>query len=314
MNSPIALVGDLSPTQVDNWLTLLQAELPDEIIIEFSKLSSIQKQQCELAIVANPNPVDIAQLPNLVWLHSLWAGVEKLVAAFKADDLKIVRLIDPYLTEAMSEAVLAWSLYLHRDMPHYQQAQTRAEWRSKLHSRPNKKTIGVLGLGELGSASAQRLAANGFNVLGWSRNPKQIEGIIALNGETGLSELLSQSDIVIVLVPLTQDTHHLLNQERLSLMKPTASIINFARGGIVDTQALVKRLDEKHLAHAVLDVFDQEPLPKDSPLWQHKSITILPHISAQTNPSTASGVVAKNIKHYRETYQIPTCINYKTGY
>lgn len=314
MNNPIALVGELSPEQSANWLRLLNAELPDENIIEFSELSPAQRQQCDIAIVANPNPTDIAQLPNLKWLHSLWAGVEKLVAAFKADNLKIVRLIDPNLTDAMSEAALAWSLYLHRDMPHYQQAQTKAEWSSKLYARPSERTIGVLGLGQLGSASAQRLSENGFNVLGWSRNPKQIAGLTSLSGEPGLNQLLSQSDIVIVLVPLTQDTHHLLNHQRLSLMKPTANIINFARSRIIDTQALIKRLDEHQLAHAVLDVFDQEPLPKDSPLWQHKSITILPHISAQTNPNTASAIVAKNIKQYRKTNQIPTCINYKTGY
>ena len=314
MNNPIALVGDLNPTQVGNWLALLQVELPGETIIEFSQLSPVQKQQCELAIVANPNPADIAQLPNLVWLHSLWAGVEKLVANFKAPTFKLVRLIDPTLTEAMSEAVLAWTLYLHRDMPHYMHAQAKAQWQGKPYSKPSDKTIGLLGLGQLGSASAQRLVANGFNVLGWSRNPKQIEGITVFSGEQGLNQLLGQSDIVVVLVPLTPSTQHLLNAQRLSMMKPTASIINFARGGIIDIDALVQKLDENQLAHAVLDVFDQEPLPKDSQLWQHKNITILPHISAQTNPQTASQIVANNIKHYRKTNQIPACINYETGY
>ena len=314
MKSPIALVGELNPDQIANWLKTLRAELPNETIIEYSQLSPAQQQQCEIAIVANPSPEDIAQLPNLKWLHSLWAGVEKLVATFKAQNLKIVRLIDPNLIAAMSEAALAWTLYLHRDMPHYRQAQSKRQWQSKPYLSPKETTVGVLGLGQLGQASAQRLAENGFNVLGWSRKPKQLKNIVGLHGDAGLKQILSQSDIIIVLVPLTRETKQMLNLEKLSQMKPSASIINFARGGIIETKTLVQQLDKNLLDHAVLDVFDQEPLPTDNPLWQHPKITILPHISAQTNLQTASKIVAKNIDHYRETDEIPACIDYSKGY
>ncbi|MBU2864627.1 glyoxylate/hydroxypyruvate reductase A [Reinekea forsetii] len=314
MNSPIALVGELNEQQTNHWLTLLKNAMPDENIIAFEQLTEQQKLECEIAIVANPDPKDIAQLPNLIWLHSLWAGVEKLVAAFKNSSLNIVRLIDPNLTNAMSEAVLTWTLYLHRDMPHYIAAQKKCKWQSKPYTLPNERTVGVLGLGELGKSAAERLAENNFNVLGWSRSQKNVPGVTTFHGQDGLNQVLTASDILVILVPLTENTHNLINSKRIALMKPSSSIINFARGAIIETDSLLDALNKNKLNHAVLDVFEQEPLPDQSSLWQHEKITVLPHISAQTNPKSASEIVAKNIRTYRETNTVPPTVNLKVGY
>jgi glyoxylate/hydroxypyruvate reductase A len=314
MKNAIALVGDLSSAQYDAWLSALSKQLPDEQIVRFEQLSTAQKQDCEIAIVANPSPSDIAQLPNLIWLHSLWAGVEKLVAKFKGQSLKIVRLQDPLLSATMSEAVLTWCLYLHRDMHIYRSQQMQQQWQAADYKKPKQRTIGVLGLGVLGRVSAQRLTDNGFKVLGWSRNPKTIDNVTCLHSDSGLTDILCQSDILVILLPLTNETNQLLNSERLKLLKPNASIINFARGGIIDHQALIQGLDSNSISHAVLDVFDQEPLPKNSPLWQNPNITVLPHISAQTDMESASNIVANNIKTYRKTKKIPKHIDFKKGY
>jgi glyoxylate/hydroxypyruvate reductase A len=162
--------------------------------------------------------------------------------------------------------------------------------------------------------AAQRLKDNGFQVSGWSRSAKQIDEIETFSGDTGLQDILQQSDILLCLLPLTASTRALLNAERLALLPRGASVINFARGPIIESQALVNSLDRGHLKHAVLDVFDQEPLPRENPLWAHSAITILPHISAPTTMESATKIVAKNIGCYRQTGELPTAVDISRGY
>ncbi|MQB41150.1 NAD(P)-dependent oxidoreductase [Rhizobium sp. ICMP 5592] len=166
----------------------------------------------------------------------------------------------------------------------------------------------------LGTAAADRLSQAGFVVSGWSRSPKSIDRIDCLDGDEGLRQLLSQSDIILCLLPLTADTIGLLNTDRLGWMKDGASFVNFARCRIVAVSALLAHLDVGRLRHVVLDIFDQEPLPEDSPLWDHPRITVLPHISAPTDLQSASRIVAVNIKSYRKTNEIQHTIDIARGY
>ena len=126
--------------------------------------------------------------------------------------------------------------------------------------------------------------------------------------------MLSQTDILINLLPLTPQTHHLLDKTLLSELPNGAKLINFSRGGVIDTKALLVLLDNGHLSHAVLDVFEQEPLSSTDPIWSNPNITVLPHISAPTNIGTAAKVVADNIKNYRENNVIPKSVDIKVGY
>jgi glyoxylate/hydroxypyruvate reductase A len=126
--------------------------------------------------------------------------------------------------------------------------------------------------------------------------------------------MLQQTDILVCLIPLTRKTKYLLNYKTLSYLKKGASIINFARGAIINANDLVKHLNSRRIKHAVLDVFEQEPLPKTSILWKHKNVTVLPHISAHTDIDTASDIVCKNIKFYRLTSKIPKSVDLKRGY
>jgi glyoxylate/hydroxypyruvate reductase A len=180
--------------------------------------------------------------------------------------------------------------------------------------RAQDRRIGVLGLGELGKVSAQRLAQNGFSVSGWSRNAKQVDGITCFHGEGGLTSFLDQSVILVCLLPLTMETKGLLNQQTLSRLPEGARLINFARGSIIDDDALLVMLDENHIDHAVLDVFMQEPLPVNHLYWQNASVTVLPHISAPTHPVSASDIVASNIKNFRLTGDIPPAVDPVRGY
>jgi glyoxylate/hydroxypyruvate reductase A len=304
----------LPKADIDQWLKILKKKLPKERIVKFSNLKKTDYKKTDVAIVANPNPTEVKKLVNLNWIQSVWVGVEKLVESFKGDRVKIVRLIDPEMNRTMAEAVLSWVLYLHRDMHFYQAQQNKRVWKESDYIKPSKKVVSFIGLGELGAASAFKLIQNNFNVYGWSKAKKNISKVKSFTGELGLKKMLQQTDILVCLIPLTKKTKYLLNYKTLSYLKKGASIINFARGAIINANDLVKHLNSGRIKHAVLDVFEQEPLPKKSNLWKHKNVTVLPHISAHTDMDTASNIVCKNIKMYRLKNRIPKSVDLKRGY
>ncbi|WP_187424848.1 2-hydroxyacid dehydrogenase [Marinomonas sp. IMCC 4694] len=310
----IPFVSRLDLDAQQAWIDVLSAAMPDEHIVPFATLTPEQKSACHLAIVADPEPNDLLALPALTWVHSVWAGVERMVHELVSPTFSIVRLVDPQLADTMSEAVLAWTLFLHRDMPAYAKQQANYRWEQRPMVQAKERRIGVLGLGELGKVSALRLAHNGFSVAGWSRNEKHIAGITCFDGHEGLVSLLRQSDILVCLLPLTSETKGLLSRESLAYLPAGAGLINFARGLIIDDNALLEKLDQGVVSHAVLDVFMQEPLPKNHQYWQHHAVTVLPHISAPTHLISASLILADNIKYYRMTGIIPSCVDVSRGY
>ena len=314
MKSIVPFISMLPKADIDQWLKILKKKLPKERIVKFSNLKKSDYKKIDVAIVANPNPTEVKKLVNLKWIQSVWVGVEKLVESFKGEKVKIVRLVDPEMNRTMSEAVLSWVLYLHRDMHFYQVQQNKRVWKEADYIKPSKKIVSIIGLGELGSASAAKLIENGFNVCGWSRGKKNIKKVKSFTGELGLKNVLKQTDILVCLIPLTRKTKYLLNYKTLSYLKKGASIINFARGAIINAKDLVKHLNSGRIKHAVLDVFEQEPLPKTSILWKHKNVTVLPHISAHTDMDTASSIVSKNIKMYRLKNRIPKSVDMARGY
>jgi glyoxylate/hydroxypyruvate reductase A len=314
MKSIVPFISSLPKADIDQWLKVLKKKLPKERIVKFSNLKKLDYNKVDVAIVANPNPTEVKKLVNLKWIQSVWVGVEKLVESFKGEKVKIVRLIDPEMNRTMSEGVLSWVLYLHRDMHFYRVQQNKRVWKETDYIKPSNKVISFIGLGELGSASAVKLIENGFNVCGWSRGKKKISKVKSFTGELGLKKMLNQTDILVCLIPLTQKTKYLLNYKTLSYLKRGASIINFARGRIINAKDLVKHLNSGKIKHAVLDVFEKEPLPSSSDLWKHKNITVLPHISAHTDMDTASSIVCKNIKTYRLNNRIPKSVDMLRGY
>ena len=314
MKSIVPFISSLPKADIDQWLKVLKKKLPKERIVKFSNLKKLDYNKVDVAIVANPNPTEVKKLVNLKWIQSVWVGVEKLVESFKGEKVKIVRLIDPEMNRTMSEAVLSWVLYLHRDMHFYRVQQNKRVWKETDYIKPSNKVVSFIGLGELGSASVVKLIENGFNVCGWSRGKKKISKVKSFTGELGLKKMLNQTDILVCLIPLTQKTKYLLNYKTLSYLKRGASIVNFARGAIINEKDLVKHLNSGKIKHAVLDVFEKEPLPSSSDLWKHKKITVLPHISAHTDMDTASSIVCKNIKTYRLNNRIPKSVDMLRGY
>ncbi|MCA2370909.1 glyoxylate/hydroxypyruvate reductase A [Agrobacterium genomosp. 3 str. CIP 111-78] len=314
MSSPIAFVSRMNAETEAVWKHALRAAMPQEEILAFSELTNEQRRAVDFAIVANPDPADIAALPGLTWIHSLWAGVERLVLELGDKAPPIVRLKDPELSRVMAEAVLAWTYYLQRDMPAYRDNQQKTLWQEFDYRHPREMTIGLLGLGALGAAAAERLRHAGFNVAGWSRSAKAIDGVETLTGDDGLQTLLEKSDILVCLVPLTDATRGLLDASRLAAMKNGAALINFARGAVIIAEDLIAALDSGRLSHAVLDVFEQEPLPVSSAFWQHPKVTVLPHISAPTSRESSARIVAGNVYTWRETGTLPETVDMARGY
>lgn len=312
MNEPIAFVSDIDQEEADLWLRILSQKMPEERFIEFKDIDD--KAAIKLAIVANPRPEELLELPNLEWVQSLWAGVDGILKQESLDNIPLVRMTDPNLAETMAEAVLAWTLYLHRDMPKYAEQQKERIWKQQPFIRAEERTVGILGLGKLGVRSTEILRQAGFRVAGWSRTLKGFDGVETYAGPDGLGDLLGKADIVVNLLPHTPETWNLLNERTFALMKRGASLINFGRGATVEPVSLMEALDSGHLSHAVLDVFKKEPLPDDNPLWQHAKVTVLPHISAPTDPNSASDLVTENIRRYRETGVLPTLVDRIAGY
>ena len=310
----IPFVTRINEEETKKWLIALRFAMPEYQILPLRELNEAERNGCEVAIVANPDPAELTHLPNLKWVQSLWAGVERLLTELTDPSIQIVRMIDPQLTETMAEAVLAWTLYLHRDMPLYRQQQGKKHWLQHEVRLASERTIGILGLGNLGKAAAIKLVKQDFTVCGWSRSKVDIDEVETFAGSDTFKKVLEKSSILVVLLPLTDETNKILDTETLDILPNNASIINFSRSAIINNDALVSHLDSNKLSHAVLDVFDTEPLPKSSPYWDHPSVTVLPHISAPTNKKTASIIVANNLKNYFKSKVIPESVSRLKGY
>lgn len=245
-------------------------------------------------IIAAPNgPVqDFAPFSRCKAVLNLWAGVED-IAPNPTLTQPLARMVDRGLTDGMVEWVTGHTLRHHLGLDAHIHGQD-GQWRPDYPPLASERRVTVLGLGELGAACAQTLASLGFVVTGWSRSQKSIRNVRCLSGEDGLTEALSQAEIVVLLLPLTNATSNILNTETLALLADGAFIINPGRGPLIDDAALLAALDH-NIAHATLDVFRIEPLPNDHPFWAHPKVTVTPHIASTTRARTASDCIAQNI-------------------
>lgn len=279
------------------WRAALSAALPEACWLDGAAARAVA-QTVRVAVVANPAPGSLQGLPRLELIQSLWAGVDRLLAdPTLPAGVPIVRMVDPALSAAMAETAVWAVLSLHRGFFRYARLQREARWAPHGQRRADEVCVAVLGLGQMGRAAAQRIAAQGYRVQGWSMGPGvAATGFGVVHGEAALPPLLAQADIVVNLLPLTPATAGLLDAARLSLLPPHASLVNLGRGAHVVEADLLAALDAGRLRHAVLDVFREEPLPADHPFWRHPRVTVLPHVAALTDPRSAAAVVAANVR------------------
>ncbi|MFT6676539.1 MAG: glyoxylate/hydroxypyruvate reductase A [Sulfitobacter sp.] len=247
-------------------------------------------------IVYAPNSdlQDFAPYTRAKAVLNLWAGVENVVGN---DTLKIplARMVDPGLTKGMVEwvtgHVMRYHLGIDTDI-----LRSDQDWQPRTPPLAQERSVVILGLGALGQAVAQTLLGLGFIVSGWSRSPKDIDGVTCHHGDSGLDAALARAEIAVLLLPDTPATENTLNARSLALMPRGAFVINPGRGPLIDDSALLAALDTGQIAHATLDVFRTEPLPQDDPYWAHPQVTVTPHLAAETRALTASEAVVENIR------------------
>lgn len=219
-------------------------------------------------------------LHNLQLVQKLGAGVETILSnPSLPEHVRVARLKPDAPAQGIAEWFLAYILRSQRHMVFHEEAQGQSKWVPKAPLFTPDTVVGVLGLGHIGSRTARMLRAVGFQVLGWSRSPKEIEGVTCLHGESALPEVLGQCDHVCAILPSTPGTIGLFDEHLLAAMKPGSQLLNAGRGDLIDESALLTALDRGTPGHAVLDVTDEEPLPSNNPLWQHPGVTITPHVS-----------------------------------
>jgi len=241
----------------------------------------------DAAVVWTPKADFFSDLSRLKAIVVPGAGVDQLWRHTKElPDVPIVRLADPVMANRMAEYVLSMVLNHHRGFERYRRQQAEHVWLRHHHADPGDIRVGIMGLGMLGAAAVRHVAAIGYDVRGWSRRLKEIEGVRTFAGDAGFQEFLTGSDILVCLLPLTESTRGILNAETFSKLPNGALVMNAARGGHLVTSDLISTLDSGKLDGAVLDVFEDEPLAADSPLWDHPKIMITPHIASLSNAVT----------------------------
>lgn len=309
----ILVAADFSASEWAAWWPALQIALPGERLVRTR--DEVAASEIDIALVANAPAGSLDGLGNLRLVQSLWAGVERLLADARLPaGVTLARMVDPVMAEAMAQTALWAVLGLHRGFFGYAAQQRERCWEQQPQRRADEVPVAVLGLGEMGRACALRLAANGYRVTGWSRNPTQIEGVATANGDAALGAVLGGCEIAVNLLPLTPSTRGLFNAARLAQMPPGASLVNLARGAHVVDADLLDALDSAHLRHAVLDVFHTEPLPPAHPFWAHPRVTVLPHVAAQTDPRSAAHIVARNVRSLREGRPLEHLVERSRGY
>ena len=296
----------------DQWIPDLSKRLPQDC---FFTPDNFDPASIDIALVARPQPGIVGQLKNARLIQSLFMGVDGLLAdpAYPRGT-PLSRLIDPGMVAAMVESVVAHVLDYHRHHYFYRTRQAAKKWHRLPQFMAADRTVGVLGLGELGTAVAHQLLPFGFKVAGWKRRPGQNAAIDCFSGEAGLGAVLARSQVVVSLLPLTEATRGVLDAAAFARMPKGGAIINVARGPQVVIPDLIGALDSGQLAHAYLDVFDREPLPADSPLWAHPGVTITPHTAALTEPRTAMVPVVENIERIRAGQPAHNLVDFGAGY
>lgn len=234
---------------------------------------------------------------KLKWIQLTSAGVEQLLGARANLRNILVTNTKGIHADVMADYTLGAIVMLHWNFPHFFINKLNRRWDTRLTYPLAGKTLGIVGVGTIGQEITRRAQGFGLKVIGVKRNPIPTEGISQIFGPEGLRKMLPLCDFVVIVVPATPKTYHMVGEFELQLMKKTGFLINISRGNVLDESALVKALQQGWIAGAVLDVFEKEPLPQESPLWDMDNVVITPHLSGDF-----IGYVERVVKVFSENY------------
>ena len=306
---PIALICHHKDPQP--WIKAITEHLPSEhlYINPTSHCPDVR-----FAICWKPPIGTWALLPNVSAIQSLGAGVDHLFAAGQVPaDCQISRVVDPNLASDMFEYVLSHILMDMQNHQQYQRQQLDRSWQPHPYRRIRSIQVMVLGLGKIGAHVAQSLAEIGFEIKGWSTTKKHLQGVSSLVGNKALQESLRDVDVLINLLPLTPMTLHLINRESLRSLQD-ALFINVGRARHLPENEVLYLLKTGRIRKAVLDVFEEEPLPNDHPYWMHSAITVTPHVASITDVNTAIDQVVSNFKLFQKGQSMMNLVSHQRQY
>ena len=309
----MAILLCTTPKARERWGPLLAAALPGREVRVWPDAGD--KAAIEYALVWHPEPGLLASLRSLRLIVSLGAGVDHVLRdpALPAG-VPILRLVDPYMTQAMGEYVALNVLRLHRQDVDYRMQQAAGEWREREQKNAAERTVGILGFGTLGRDAGCKLQALGFDVAGWSRSEKRGSGFTTYAGKTGFNAILARSEILVSLLPMTPETEGILDAGLFARLPRGAGLISAGRGRHLVETDLLAALESGQLSAAVLDVFREEPLPPAHPFWRHPRILVTPHVAADTHPPTAVAIIAAAIRDFEAARPLANLIDRERGY
>lgn len=271
------------------------------------------------AVVWKPDPALFERAPDLKVIFSGGAGVDHILSAYELPDLPVVRFVDRSLTDRMSEWVVLQCLtHLRAALPYAR--QQREHFWHEISPQPEARdvTVGVMGLGVLGQDAVRKLKVMGFDVIGWSRRPKQIDGVDTFDA-AGLDAFLSRTDILVGLLPLTADTRGLYDASLFSRLRQGGALgkpvfINAGRGGSQVEADIATALETNVLGAASLDVFEKEPLSAESPLWDFANVVITPHAAAASDVGALFRHVERQLDRLESGQALEHVVDRLSGY
>jgi glyoxylate/hydroxypyruvate reductase A len=290
----MALLIVITGYQANPWVSKLQAFEPKLDIRVWPEVGD--PDEIDFALTWRHPMGELKKYRNLKCIASMGAGVEHILCdPDLPHGVPITRIVEPSMSQSMSEYVIMVVLNYCRHNDLYRKQQIEKQWRVKIPIRARDLGIGIMGLGQLGGDAAKKLSHLGFQVAGWCRTPKMMNGVITYSGDNQLIEFLAHTRMLICLLPLTAGTKDILNLDLFNKLQRGAYLVNVARGEHLVEEDLLEALETGQLSGACLDVFRNEPLPEDHPFWRHPKIVITPHISSLTIPSA---VVPQIIENY----------------
>ena len=299
----------------ENWKRYkapLQDALDDKSL-DYELGTTITPSEVDYIVYAPSSSLqDFSPYAKLKAVLNLWAGVEG-VTNNKTLKVPLARMVDSGLTDGMVEWVTGHTLRHHLGIDKHIHGQDGI-WRSYVPPLAKDRVITILGLGTLGTACGIALKRLGFNVRGWSRREKRVDGIQCFYGDEQIDSSLMDADIVVLLLPDTPLTQNILNKHTLNLLKRGAFVLNPGRGPLIDDDALLAALDSGQIEHATLDVFRIEPLPQNHQYWSNNKVTVVPHKASETRPKTASQVIAMNIERAENGQELLYLVDRENGY
>jgi len=314
----MSLLLAMTGWHVEDWRERFKALLPDMPIVILGE--PFDRRSVHYVASWKHPEGSLAGLPNLAAIFSLGAGVDHLFADTRLPEVPIARVVDPDLTTRMSEYIVLHCLLHLRQQRRYDSQQRQSNWEDD-RNQPAARSVrvGIMGLGELGQDAARKLQVVGFDVAGWSRSPKKVEGLRTFSGTEGMAPFLARTDILVSLLPLTTETRGTINAAMLAGLAQDGRLggpflINAGRGGLQVEADILAALDAGTLKGATLDVFETEPLPVASKLWTHPGVTVTPHNAAMSEPEAIATQVAAQIRRLEEGEPLEHIVDPARGY